>query len=224
MTTAVGNSSAIATLQQASGVRAGADPARELNDRFLKLLVAQMNNQDPLNPLDNAQVTSQMAQINTVTGINGLNETVEQLIGQFARLEAMQAAQLTGRSVLVTGTEARVATAGAPTAFGVELGQRADAVTVEIRDAAGALVRTQALGKAEAGISRFEWDGRNDAGSQVAAGKYSITVKALAGGKEIGATPLVARRIDGVSIGDGGATLNFAGGGSARYGDIRQII
>jgi flagellar basal-body rod modification protein FlgD len=213
MTTAVGNSSAIATLQQASGVRAGADPARELNDRFLKLLVAQMNNQDPLNPLDNAQVTSQMAQINTVTGINGLNETVEQLIGQFARLEAMQAAQLTGRSVLVTGTEARVATAGAPTAFGVELGQRADA-----------LVRTQALGKAEAGISRFEWDGRNDAGSQVAAGKYSITVKAMAGGKEIGATPLVARRIDGVSIGDGGATLNFAGGGSARYGDIRQII
>jgi len=165
-----------------------------------------------------------MAQINTVTGINGLNETVEQLIGQFARLEAMQAAQLTGRSVLVTGTEARVATAGAPTAFGVELGQRADAVTVEIRDAAGALVRTQALGKAEAGISRFEWDGRNDAGSQVAAGKYSITVKAMAGGKEIGATPLVARRIDGVSIGDGGATLNFAGGGSARYGDIRQII
>jgi flagellar basal-body rod modification protein FlgD len=97
-------------------------------------------------------------------------------------------------------------------------------VTVEIRDAAGALVRTQALGKAEAGISRFEWDGRNDAGSQVAAGKYSITVKAMAGGKEIGATPLVARRIDGVSIGDGGATLNFAGGGSARYGDIRQII
>lgn len=224
MTTAVGRGSPIATLQQASGVRADADPAKQLNDRFLKLLVAQMKNQDPLNPLDNAQVTSQMAQINTVTGINGLNDTVEELIVQFARLEAMQAAQLTGRSVLVTGTEARVGTAGAPTAFGVDLAQPADAVKVEIRDAAGALVRTQSLGRAEAGVSRFEWDGRNDAGREVAAGRYSITVKATAGGKEIGATPLVARRIDGVSARDGAIRLNFAGGGAASYGDIRQII
>ena len=88
-------SSALSSLIDASRVTQPAglagtgtrDAAKELNDRFLKLLVAQMSNQDPLNPLDNAQVTSQMAQINTVTGINGLNDTVAQLLTQFARLE-----------------------------------------------------------------------------------------------------------------------------------------
>ena len=63
-------------------------------DRFLKLLVAQMQNQDPLNPMDNAQVTSQMAQINTVNGIEKLNTTVQGLSGQFMQMQAMQGAAL----------------------------------------------------------------------------------------------------------------------------------
>src|SRR5215470_2380597 len=101
---------AVSAPSSASDVNVASSPASSVaadatmtSDRFLKLLVAQMNNQDPLNPLDNAQVTSQMAQINTVTGINGLNDTVNQLLGQFTRLESLQAAQLTGRSVLVPG-------------------------------------------------------------------------------------------------------------------------
>ena len=70
-------------------------------DRFLKLLVAQMQNQDPLNPMDNAQVTSQMAQINTVSGIEKLNTTVPGLNSQFVQLQALQGATLVGRDVTV---------------------------------------------------------------------------------------------------------------------------
>src|SRR5512147_131653 len=72
-------------------------------DRFLKLLVAQMQNQDPLNPMDNAQVTSQMAQINTVTGIEKLNTTVQGLNSQFVQMQALQGASLVGRDVIVPG-------------------------------------------------------------------------------------------------------------------------
>jgi flagellar basal-body rod modification protein FlgD len=208
----------------ASGATDGTkDPAKELNDRFLKLLVAQMNNQDPLNPLDNAQVTSQMAQINTVTGINGLNDTVEKLLTQFGQMQALQAAQLTGRSVLVSGQELRVAGPG-PNSFGVQLPSSAEAMTVEIRDAAGALVRTLDLGKGDAGISRFAWDGKNDAGAQVAAGKYTVSVKAVAAGKELGATPLVTRTVEAVSNLNGTTTLMLAGGGSVSYADVKQIL
>ena len=71
-----------------------ASDASVTSDRFLKLLVAQMQNQDPLNPMDNAEVTSQMAQINTVTGIDKLNTTVEGLSSQFVQLQAMQGASL----------------------------------------------------------------------------------------------------------------------------------
>jgi flagellar basal-body rod modification protein FlgD len=72
-------------------------------DTFLKLLVAQMKNQDPLNPMDNAQVTSQMAQINTVTGINALNTTVQSLSSQFTQMQALQGASLVGHSVILPG-------------------------------------------------------------------------------------------------------------------------
>jgi flagellar basal-body rod modification protein FlgD len=200
------------------------DSAKELNDRFLKLLVAQMKNQDPLNPLDNAQVTSQMAQINTVTGINGLNDTVNKLLEQFGAMEALQAAQLTGRSVLVDGNQLTTTAEGTSAMGGVELSMPADSVTVEVRDAAGNLMRTLSLGKAEAGITRFAWDGKTDAGVQVAAGSYSFSVKATAGTTEVGGTPLDVRRVEGVAR-DGGTTqLVLAGGQRIAYGEVKQIL
>src|SRR6187455_1282192 len=73
------------------------------SDRFLKLLVAQMANQDPLNPMDNAQVTSQMAQISTVNGIDKLNTTVQGLNQQFVQMQALQGATLVGRDVIIPG-------------------------------------------------------------------------------------------------------------------------
>ena len=86
-----------------------ASDAGATSDRFLKLLVAQMQNQDPLNPMDNAQVTSQMAQINTVTGIEKLNTTVQGLSSQFMQLQALQGASLVGRDVIVAGNKLSVA-------------------------------------------------------------------------------------------------------------------
>jgi flagellar basal-body rod modification protein FlgD len=199
------------------------DAAKELNDRFLKLLVAQMSNQDPLNPLDNAQVTSQMAQINTVTGINGLNDTVAQLLTQFARLEQMQAAQLTGRNVLVDGNRISVE-GGASPGGGFSLPANADRVQVEVRDANGVLVRTIEAGAGRDGIQRFAWDGRSDAGARAADGNYSFTVKATAGGKEIDATALAVRRVEAVTTANGTTQLVLAGGGSVAYADIKQIL
>lgn len=206
-----------------AGRNNGATTAKELNDRFLRLLIAQMNNQDPLNPLDNAQVTSQMAQINTVTGINGLTDTVAKLIEQFARLESMQAAQLTGRSVLIASNTLALAEDGAAIG-GIELGLPAERVTVEIRDGAGQVVRELQLGRLEAGVSRFDWDGKTAAGAQAAAGNYTFTVRASNGNHEIDATALAARRVDGVRHAGGVLQLVLAGGAAVAYSDIRQIL
>jgi flagellar basal-body rod modification protein FlgD len=200
------------------------DAAKELNDRFLKLLVAQMKNQDPLNPLDNAQVTSQMAQINTVTGINGLNETVAKLLEQFGAMEALQASQLTGRNVLVTGNTMTMDAQGTPAVGGIELPASADKVTVEIRDSAGALMRTLQLGKTEGGVTRFSWDGKTDAGVQVAAGSYTVSVKAMSGSTEIPGLPLMARQVEAVTRVDGATQLVLAGGTRVAYGDVKQIL
>jgi flagellar basal-body rod modification protein FlgD len=205
------------------GASAGKDGAKELNDRFLKLLVAQMNNQDPLNPLDNAQVTSQMAQINTVTGINGLNDTVGKLLENFARLEAMQAAQLTGREVLVTGQTMRLGAEGAGTAA-IQLTQPADQVVVEVRDGTGQVVREMRLGPQKDGLQRFSWDGQTASGARAPAGTYSFSVKATAGGREIGVTPLAAHRVEGVRQDAGVLQLVLTGLGPVAYSDIKQIL
>ena len=108
MTTAISQTTApiqgASAASTASTRDVNANDAASSQDRFLKLLVAQLNNQDPMNPMDNAQMTSQIAQINTVTGIQQLNETVKGLVGQFASQQLMQGSAMVGRQVLVLGT------------------------------------------------------------------------------------------------------------------------
>src|SRR5262245_57095214 len=77
--------------------------AQEAQDRFMTLLVTQMKNQDPMNPLDNAQVTSQLAQLSTVTGIDKLNSTLESLMGNYRTSQALEAVSMIGHGVLTPG-------------------------------------------------------------------------------------------------------------------------
>jgi len=117
-----------------------ASDASVTSDRFLKLLVAQMQNQDPLNPMDNAEVTSQMAQINTVTGIDQLNTTVQGLSSQFMQMQAMQGASLVGRDVIVAGNTLSIDETNSVGQGGFQLDNPADAVKVEILSPSGAEV------------------------------------------------------------------------------------
>ncbi len=199
------------------------EAAQDINDRFLKLLVAQMKNQDPLNPLDNAQVTSQMAQINTVTGINNLNATVGKLLEQFTGLQTLQAAQLAGRDVLVAGNRLQLNADGVGTGA-VELSSQAAGVKVDIRDANGLLVRTLDLGARGAGTTRFDWDGRTDAGVAAAPGRYTFTAHGIDGNKEFAAATLMAARVEGVRNENGAVQLMLAGLGGVAYADIKQIL
>src|SRR5215510_12087951 len=115
-------------------------------DRFLKLLVTQLQNQDPLNPMDNAELTSQMAQINTVSGIQTLNTTVQSLNTQFVQMQALQGAALVGHDVTVKGDG--LAIENGVGVGGFDLAGTADAVKLEVLDASGRVVDTRQLGAA----------------------------------------------------------------------------
>src|SRR5262245_33854411 len=193
--TAAATSSAAAATS-ATGTAAGTG---EIQDRFLKLLVTQMKNQDPLNPLDNAQVTSQLAQINTVSGIEKLNTTLSNLSTSFIAGQSLQSAALIGRSVLTDGN--RLVYAGAPVTGAADLAQPADRVTVTIADAAGNAVRTLELGAQKAGAAQFQWDGLNDAGAKVPEGSYTFKIAAQRGGQPVTANPLGVGRVASVSFG-----------------------
>ena len=118
-------------------------------DRFLKLLVAQLNNQDPMNPVDNAQMTSQMAQINTVTGIQQVNETLKSMAAQFTALQVLQGSSMVGHDVLMDGNTLSLKNGTAQGAF--ELAAKAESVKVEVMSPGGQVLDTINLGALDAG-------------------------------------------------------------------------
>ncbi len=166
-------------------------------DRFLKLLVTQLQNQDPLNPMDNAQITSQMAQINTVNGIEKLNTTVQGLGGGLLQMQALQGAALVGRDVTLAGN--RIAPKDGVGSGGFDLASTADQVTVEILSPAGQVVQSLDLGTQMAGRHAFNWEAK-DAPAGV---PYTFRVNARAGTTAIETQALMRDRVLAVStVGD----------------------
>ena len=191
--------------------------ATATSERFLKLLVAQMQNQDPLSPMDNAQVTSQMAQINTVSGIEKLNSTVEGLSSQFAQLQSVQGAALVGHDVVVPGNTLQIADGTGEGGF--ELTGPADHVKVEILAPSGQVVDTLQLGAQGSGLHSFEWN----AGSATAASGLKFRVTATSGATASTPTTLMRDRVVAVSTGGSSFSLELAASGTVPYSAVKAF-
>jgi flagellar basal-body rod modification protein FlgD len=218
MSTTIHSTTSASGTSATAGATATSTSNAESADRFLKLLVAQMQNQDPLNPMDNAQVTSQMAQINTVTGIEKLNTTVNGLSSQFVQMQAVQGAALVGRTILHEGNAATVSEGGFTAGF--DLDGPADTVQVEVLNASGRVIDTQQLGAAGAGRQGFDWtapEGTSDGESVT----FRITAKS--GTSAVSATPLVIDTVKAVSSDTQGLVLELGNGSSIHYSDITAL-
>jgi flagellar basal-body rod modification protein FlgD len=192
-----------------------ASDATATSDRFLKLLVAQMKNQDPLSPMDNAQVTSQMAQINTVSGIEKLNSTVQGLSGQFAQLQAVQGASLVGHDVIVPGNTVQITDAVGQGGF--ELAGPADHVKVEVLSPSGQVVDTLNLGAASGGMHSFEWP----AGTATTSSGLKFRVTATSGATNTAATTLIRDRVNAVTTSGNVFSLELANAGTVPYSSVK---
>lgn len=200
----------------------GKDVVAESQDTFLRLLTTQLQNQDPLNPLDNAQMTSQLAQISTVDGITKLNATLQSMFDNVADSQTLQAAALVNRVVMVPGKGLRLHEGNS--AGGMELAGPADKVTVSISDSNGLPITTLDLGDQEAGVASFVWDGKTSDGGAAADGYYSIRVEALRNGEKVEAKPLEYAAVNSVARSGKGITLDVGNLGNMTLEDVRQII
>jgi len=190
--------------------------------RFLKLLTTQLKNQDPLNPMDNAQTTSQLAQISTVDGIERLNQTVKSMVSSMQSSDSLQAAALVGRAVLVPGSAMKVVS-GLGVA-GIQLDAAADKVSVTITDKNGIEMRRLDLDALEAGTHEFVWDGKNQSGTAVADGSYSIKVSAYIGENKVGASTLELATVNSVITGGSEIQVDVGSLGRVSMGDIKLIL
>ena len=205
----------------------GTGPAGSVNsaseagsqDRFLKLLVTQLKNQDPLSPMDNAQLTSQIAQINTVSGIATLNTSVQGLSSQFLQMQSLQGASLVGKDVIVPGSKLDIDTAAATGQGGFELASAADAVKVEVLSPAGRVLDTLNLGAQSIGVHSFNWP----SGTYGNAGDLTFRVSASSGSTALPSTSLMRDKVTAVSTSGDKLMLELQHTGTVAYSTVKSI-
>ncbi len=194
-------------------------------DDFLKLMTTQMTHQNPLKPMENTEFLTQMAQFGTVSGIQALQKSFADFAKAIGADQALQAAGLVGRQVLVQGHEARLPPGG-EIRGALKLDDPATGVRIKILDSRGQTVRTLELGPQDQGRVPFSWDGLKDDGTFAEPGRYRIQAEGMVGGENRALTTLVPATVESVSTAKGGYGLkvDLEGLGSVDFKDIEQIL
>ena len=199
-----------------------AAPEEDMQARFLTLLTTQLKNQDPMNPMENAEVTSQLAQMSTVDGIERLNKMFQSFVDNQAESDSMQAAALVGRGVLVEGKKLSLTESGAIGGF--ELDAPADKVVLSVKDASGLEVKQIQLDNVEAGSQNFIWDGTANDGAQAAQGVYTIEMSATMEGEKVTGRTLEFGPVTSVIRGAAGTDFQVGTLGIFPSNDTNQIL
>ncbi len=193
-------------------------------DQFLDLMMAQMKNQDPLEPMDNTEFISQLAQFSTARGVSELKDSFAAFSSSMHSNQALQASTLVGRSVSVP-SQVGVLTDGGKLEGEIELPASATHTTLGIYDATGQRVRRIEMGPQASGSIPFSWDGTADDGSVLRAGTYEVRAEAVIDSKVTALNTNIYADVESVSLGRAGEgiTLNVAGIGSVDFGKVTQI-
>ncbi len=194
-------------------------------DAFLKLMITQLENQDPLKPMENGEFLSQLAQFKSVTGLDELRATVEKMATALQSNQALQASSLVGRWVEVPSNKSQlwdeIGMAGS-----VDVPGNASQVTVNIKNSANLVVKQIQLGPQQAGTVNFNWDGLDGNGNAYPPGEYTVEATATIGNQSeaIGTNAIVP--VDSVLMGKSGEamTINTSLLGNVKLSDVKKIM
>lgn len=206
--------------------KASNKPSNELGQAdFLELMMTQIQNQDPLNPMESDDFLSQMAQFGTVNGVNELNNSFSSLANSLQSSQALQASTMVGNSVLVQGNQAELVQGGEIEAA-VDLQQSTSNLSVNIVDAFGQTVRTVDLGSQTSGLTKFTWDGLDNNGQTMPAGNYSIQATSNVNNETIAQNVYVYAKVDSVTLSQTGGEplLNLNGIGQISINQVKEIL
>lgn len=192
-------------------------------NEFMDLMIAQLKNQNPLEPQDNGEFISQLAQFSSLEEMQKLSGSVDDVVSQFRSTQALQASAMVGRTVLAPSGIGVLGASG-EISGNVEVPATTSGLRVSIENQAGERVRQMDLGSQQAGVTGFSWDGKDGNGNSLPPGPYRIVAEASYpdGQQQLGT--MVSANVDSVSLGKGGSvTLNLAGMGSIALSDVEQI-
>jgi flagellar basal-body rod modification protein FlgD len=192
-------------------------------DTFLTLMMTQLQNQDPMQPLQSGEFLSQLAAFETAAGVDGIQSSVGQLNQSLYTSQALQAASLLGHNVLTDGSTVTLGDTNSVSGF-VDLTESASPVEVQVKDASGAVVRTLDLGSQAAGRASFEWDGTDTAGNRLPPGQYTLSCDVSVNGATEAATVLTSAAVQSVMLDGADILLNLAGGSQIPFSQVTEIL
>lgn len=195
----------------------------DLSQNFLRMLTVQLQNQDPMNPMDNAAMTAQLAQLNMVDGINKLNTSVNSMMAQLQAATQLSMADSVGRSVLSEGQQMYYA--GQPLSFAAGLSSNATQLTAVLRDAQGQEVDRMDLGSVNSGVTDFVWDGTDAQGNPVGQGRFYLDLIANnAKGEAMDVRPYISSVVTKIGVEEGVMKLGLLDGRSIATDDIFKWV
>ncbi|KPP97698.1 flagellar hook assembly protein FlgD [Marinobacter sp. HL-58] len=192
-------------------------------NEFMELMIAQLKNQNPLEPQENGEFISQLAQFSSLEEMQGLSGSVDDVASQFRSTQALQASAMVGRTVLAPSSVGILGAEG-EISGNVEVPNSTGSLRISIENQAGERVRQIDMGAQQAGVTGFSWDGKDGNGNSLPPGPYKVVAEASTpdGPEQLGT--MLSANVDSVSLGKGGnITLNLAGMGSIALSDVEQV-
>ncbi len=193
------------------------------SDAFLKLFVAQLENQDPLDPMDDTESLSQLAEFASLEQLTNLSTSLDGIAAALGEMQQMSAAGYIGKDVLAAGNAVSLAD-GAATEVTYVVPSDATGVIAHIYDEDGTLVRSVEIGDLDAGEYEFTWDGKDTNGNTCVDGNYAVKFTAEnAEGESISISTLVEGTVSGVAVSDGSIVLTLDDGREVALLDVYSV-
>ena len=223
--TATATSNVVSSAKSSSSASSSSSTSSssDLQASFLTLLTTQLQNQDPLNPMDNSEMTTQLAQISSLQSLESLNTTLSSLLDSYSTSQALQASSAIGSTVLAEGNNLTLSSGAAEGA--VTLDSAASSVVITIKDSSGNVVQTTDIGAQSAGTVAFSWDGANSSGTQASDGNYTYSVRATnSSGAAVTATALEVGTVAAVVKNGSSYQLQLTTGETLAFDSVLQFM
>jgi len=193
-------------------------------DTFLTILVAQLTHQDPLNPMEDTEMTSQLAEFSSLEQLTNINAGIQSLADATAQSDMLSAVSFIGKEIKAEGYKISLSEGNASSIY-YGFGEPVSGITMNIYDSEGAIVRTIDLGAKEAGSYQYEWDGKNEAGELLADGQYGIGILGIdTEGEYVMVQTEISGQVDAVVNEDGTQYLRLKDGRFINFLNVKEVV
>ena len=193
-------------------------------DDFLTILVAQLTHQDPLSPMEDTDMTSQLAEFSSLEQLTNINTNIQALGNSMEHTDLLSAVSFIGKEVKADGYNISIDEGNVSTIY-YGFGEPVTGIMMNIYDGDGAIIRTVELGSKEAGTYQYEWDGKNDAGEDMPDGTYGVGIL----GEDVGGDPVMVQTeisgtVDAVVNENGSQYLRLKDGRFLNFLNVTEIV